>query len=261
MAVDSGPTPPRPASVREALERRAARFVHRKRIPMRNTAGVVSFTFDDVPRSACRAGRDLLEAHDCAGTYYACGGLTDRHGATGEPFHSREDLGGLAQNGHEVACHGFAHLPYQQRDLAAVGADLDREAAFFAELGRDVQPANFAYPYGQVSPALKRLAGERFVSARGIRPGVNAGRVDLALLDAVPLFSSTLTEAAVAEWIERAERRRGWLLFFTHSVSDDPGPSGATPALLEFAVAHAARSGCSVLTVSHALGRIAFRSS
>jgi peptidoglycan/xylan/chitin deacetylase (PgdA/CDA1 family) len=226
---------------------------------MRNRVGIISFTFDDVPRSACRVGRDLLEAHDCLGTYYVCGGLTDREGDGDEPFHSHADLRGLTRAGHELGCHGFAHLPYQQRGLAEVRADLDRNRAFFDELGGDVPPANFAYPYGQVSPALKALASERFVSARGVQAALNRGRADLALLRAVPLYSSELSERTVADVIERTERERGWLVFFTHSVVDAPGRCGCTPALFDFTVRSAARSGCRVLTVAHALGQVAFR--
>ena len=260
METESGTTPPRPTTLREILERRVSRVVRAKRIPMRNTVGVVSFSFDDVSRSACRKGRDLLEAHDSLGTYYACGGLTDRiRGNGAEPFHSRADLLGLAEAGHELGCHGFAHLPYQQRDLDEVRADLERNRAFFGELGRDLPPANFAYPYGQVAPAIKGIIRERYVSARGVRAAVNLKSVDLALLAAVPLYSSELPEAAVAELIERTQRERGWLIFFTHGVVDTPGPFDCTPALLDFALASAARSDCRVLTVAHALGLIGFR--
>ncbi len=242
------------------IERRATRFLHRKTIPMRNTQGVVSFTFDDVPTSACTTGREILESHDCFGTYYVSGGLTGqpRDGDSGR-FHDADELRALADAGHELGCHGFGHHSVQASDRATWTADLDRNEAFFAELGLDLAPRNYAYPLGHVTPAAKSEIGRRYVSARSVGRGLHKDSVDLAQLRATPIGPTETSEAEIAAMIDEAERERGWLIFVTHGVVEEPDPWGCTPQLLDFAVRKAAGSGCRVLTVAHALGHIAFR--
>lgn len=245
---------------RGRLERRAARVLRRKTIPMRNERGVVSFTFDDVPATAFTTGRSILEEYDCLGTYYVSGGLTDqaRDGDSGR-FHTRDELRSVHEAGHELGCHGYAHLSYQEIGGSERVDDLDANRSFFEDLGCDLPPTNFAYPLGHASPAAKALVGRRYVSARGVQPGVQKGSVDLALLKATPLYAGSISEHEIAALIAEAERDRGWLIFITHGVVEDPDPWGATPELLEFAVRTAARSDCRTLSVAHALGHVAFR--
>src|SRR5437660_4154137 len=94
------------------VERRLAVFAATKPITLRNQSTIVSFTFDDVPQSACHRGRDILERHDCHGTYYVCGGLTDSNSFQTRK-HSRGDLQRLLSAGHELGCHGFDHKNYK----------------------------------------------------------------------------------------------------------------------------------------------------
>ena len=56
------------------LSRFLARHIHTKTLPMRNERPLVTFTFDDVPASACSLGAPLLEQHGARGTFYVCGG-------------------------------------------------------------------------------------------------------------------------------------------------------------------------------------------
>jgi peptidoglycan/xylan/chitin deacetylase (PgdA/CDA1 family) len=246
--------------LRAKLERRAARVMHSKTIPMRNEVGVVSFSFDDIPRSACLAGRKVLESHDAQGTFYACGGLTDQpREGDADGFHSRDDLKSLAGAGHELGCHGFGHISYQTHGEATLRTDFEHNREFFTDLGCDMPPRNFAYPFGHVSPRAKAIAANSYVTARGVQPGVHVGSVDLALLKATPLYESTITEDQVANLIARTERDKGWLIFFTHGVTHSPDRWGCSPGLLDFAVRTASQSTCRVLSVVHALGHVAFR--
>jgi peptidoglycan/xylan/chitin deacetylase (PgdA/CDA1 family) len=230
------------------VERRLAIFAATKPIIMQNQKSIVSFTFDDVPQSACRLGRDILERHDAHGTYYVCGGLTDSNSSQAKA-HSRHDLQRLLSAGHELGCHGFAHKNYQTLSDEEVRADILRNGFFFQELGCGLRPLNFAYPFGCVSPAAKRLIGASYASARGIRGRLNVNHTDLALLNAVPLYESFWTERSLARLIERNVRKRGWLIFFTHEIAPDPDRFGCTPSLLEFAVREAKNSGGQVMTV------------
>jgi len=69
---------------------------------------VISFTFDDFPRSALLNAGAILRERGLAGTYYASFGLMGRKTTTGEIF-TRDDLGELVQQGPEVTSHTFDH--------------------------------------------------------------------------------------------------------------------------------------------------------
>ena len=68
---------------------------------MDNRAPIVSFTFDDFPRSALHVGGEILRARGFAGTYYASLGLVDRDSPVGRIF-SVYDLKSLLAQGHEL---------------------------------------------------------------------------------------------------------------------------------------------------------------
>lgn len=241
--------------LRYKIERRLSRILAARRVAMRNETPLVSFTFDDVPQSACVSGRAILERYQCRGTYYVCGGLTDVPAAFGK-MHSRQELSSLHQGGHELGCHGFGHLDYQRLTRGEIEEDISRNGTFLQDLGCDVTDLNFAYPYGCVSPMVKKLIWRRYRSARGIQKSPNIQHADLALLKAPPLYSCLWNERSLAELIEKSAQRKGWIIFFTHEVTADPDLFGCTPSLLEFAVRKSTESGAFVLPIKEAVGRV-----
>lgn len=234
------------------INRRLARVTNVKRATLAHSPCSVSFSFDDVPQSACHTGSRILEDRGCRGSFYVCGELTGKECAT-EHFHTRDDLCGLRERGHEVACHGYAHLDYQSVSLDQIRRDLDRNRAFFREMGWSEPPRNFAYPYGCVSPAVKALCGDEFASARGVQEAINESTCDLALLKSVLLSADTVTPERLDHWIEETQDRKGWLIFFTHRVVNDPGEFDCTPELLEMAVERSMSAGCTISTVGEVL--------
>ena len=88
-----------------------------------------------------------------------------------------------------------------------------------------------AYPYGETTPALKTALPPRYRTARGIMPGLNVGRIDLAHLRAFPLYGESLKSAR--RLLKPAARRRAWMVVFTHDVTETPSPWGTTPEQLE----------------------------
>src|SRR5258708_35453756 len=50
-----------------------ARNVHTKTLALRNGQPLVTFTFDDVPASACHVGALIIERYGARGTYYVSG--------------------------------------------------------------------------------------------------------------------------------------------------------------------------------------------
>jgi hypothetical protein len=73
------------------------------------------------------------------------------------------------------------------------------------------------------------LIGNEFLCCRGIFPGVNTSPIDLNLLRANSLYSGNFDIEAVKRLFKENEERKGWLIFYTHDVSDKPSPYGCTP--------------------------------
>lgn len=235
------------------VERRLARQLVQRSSALQLDAPTVSFTFDDVPQSACIQGRSLLETYGAQGTYYVCGGYTGT--VREDAMHTLADLRGLIDAGHEVACHGYGHFDHQALGASAAADDMDRNLQFLQDIGAcQAGAVNFAYPFGCVNAAVKRVAAGRYLSARGVTGGLHTGRVDLNLLGAVPLYESRLKPADVTALIERNAREGGWLVFFTHGVQDRPAAYDCTPGLLDHALAVARATGSRVATMQAALG-------
>jgi peptidoglycan/xylan/chitin deacetylase (PgdA/CDA1 family) len=213
-----------------------------------------SFSFDDFPMSAWTVAGPILDRYGAKATYYAAGTYC---GATedGLAYYDEAALRAIHASGHEVACHSFSHEHGPTLSSTLLADDLERNAIFLKELLGEVEPLDFAYPYGEVSPRTKRLTGARFASARGIHPGVNGPVADLSQLRAIPLERRSWSAAEVERWIAAAKAVNGWLVFFSHDVSDDPSPYGATPAMLEHALAAAQGAGFDLEPVAKVLAR------
>ena len=50
----------------------------------------------------------------------------------------------------------------------------------------------------------------------------------------------------------------GWLILFTHDVSEQPSPYGCTPAMLAEALARIVDAGIEILPVKHAMAEVGF---
>ncbi len=77
------------------------------RVRLRNAAPMVSFTFDDLSKSAVTSGADMLEAHGARGTFYVSGGLVGVDTANW-PSGNNDDVLSLHRRGHEIGCHTFS---------------------------------------------------------------------------------------------------------------------------------------------------------
>src|SRR4051812_1494906 len=80
----------------------------RRCIRLRNRFPLISFTFDDFPRSALYTGGEILRKYGAAGTYYTALGLMGTDGPVGRIF-SEADLPEVLGRGHEFGCHTFDH--------------------------------------------------------------------------------------------------------------------------------------------------------
>src|SRR5262245_58970253 len=114
--LSSHPRVPRVAAVMAQLwgriqgryRRSLARVSFRRACVIRSHVPVISFTFDDFPRSALLTGGAILGRFGLTGTYYASLGLMGTKAPAGPSF-VLEDLQALMEQGHELGSHTSDH--------------------------------------------------------------------------------------------------------------------------------------------------------
>ena len=203
--------------------------------------GVVSFTFDDFPRSAWVNGGAILEKYDRRGTYYAAMGMAGTANNLGALF-DLDDLRAAYAQGHEIACHTYHHRDCGRLMPADIADEIDRNAVALAQVLGAPAISNFAYPFGGVSLSAKSELSTRFASCRGTGRGLNRGTVDLADLFSTSIYSRNFDRERFCQLIDDAQAGSGWIIFYTHDVADEPSPFGCTPAQFQSIVSYAAEN-------------------
>jgi peptidoglycan/xylan/chitin deacetylase (PgdA/CDA1 family) len=239
--------------------RKAARHSRSKPFAMRNSAPLVSFTFDDVPASAYTNGAAILEQCGIRGTFYIAAGIL---GATDEHWRviEAEQVRALYEQGHEIGCHTFSHVRVEELDAAATDEECQRNNAALAALCPGIEITNFCYPFGRVSLPRKHQLQRRFDTCRGIYEGVNAGTIDLALLRVIELYDRTLTPEKLKRALQETRERNGWLIFYTHDVAETPSWIGCSPRLLRETIAAVQAENMRCLTIRDALSAVGYAS-
>ena len=241
------------------LQRRAARWFGRRPCRIELESPVISFTFDDFPRSALINGGAILRQYGFSGTYYASFGLMGQQKSTGEIF-QREDLEQLIRQGHELACHTFDHCDSWETMPAEFEASILRNRRAAAQHAPTATFNTFSYPITWPRPATKRRIASLFECARGGGQTFNVGVVDLNYLKAFFIEQSRDDFDAIKHVIDDNTQARGWLIFATHDVCDNPTRFGCAPALLERIVEYSKKSGADVLPVRDAAERVTHNS-
>src|ERR1700744_5511138 len=186
---------------------------------------VASITFDDFPKSAWSRGGPILARHNVRATYYTAGSFCGR------------------------TVDGTAY--YDSDDLRA--QDAARNAEFLRPFLKGGTAESYAFPYGLASPRTKKFYAHRFTNVRGVHPGLNAGRADLALLNAMSMEKRCWNREAIARVITRARNDRAWIIFYTHDVGDDPSPYGSTPGMLSEVLERLAEARIEILPMREAV--------
>jgi peptidoglycan/xylan/chitin deacetylase (PgdA/CDA1 family) len=236
-----------------------ARFSHRMAMHlcvepfgMRNETPMVSFTFDDVPKSAATVGAAILDAHGVRGTFYVIGSQVGASAPLWDMVDG-EDVVALHHRGHEIACHTFSHKRACDLDAETLDAEIARNQQHLRSLDSSIRIENFAYPFGYGSFVRKRQLKSVFKSCRSIVPGVNSGSVDLQFLRAMPLIDRRIDRDGIERAFDQAQDTNGWLIFYTHDVADEPSPYGCSPALLNHALEAASHRKIGVFNMAEAL--------
>jgi peptidoglycan/xylan/chitin deacetylase (PgdA/CDA1 family) len=235
--------------------------LERRLVSIANREPMVSFTFDDFPRTAYSIGGAILERFGARGTYYAACGLMNSSNELGDQFRPR-DLDSLLGKGHELASHTYGHTSARAVSCEAFCKEVEKGRRAVEEIV-GTESGNFAYPFGHVTLRTKRALDSKLSTARSIFGGFNGGfdgpEADLNLLRANSLYGGLEAATAAEQLIAENVRRKSWLIFYTHDVRENPSPYGCTPALLEASISCTARSGCRILTVKEALAEAGFQ--
>ncbi len=234
--------PPQPSTFESAAPRAASWC---------SKTPVISFSFDDFPRSAYLSGGAILKDYGIRATYYAAIGHMRNEDELVE-----EDLPHLLEQGNEIGCHTHTHVSSLSVPADVFERECEKNRAAARRLVPDTVLENFAYPYGHMTePAVARV-GQHYLSARTTVEGINSGEIDRLRLRAVRVYDRLDNFSDLAERIEQNTRIKGWLIFYTHDVSDRPTDYGCSPSLLRNVARLAKDSGAEILTVREALKRI-----
>jgi len=247
-----------PRSLLSAVRRRTLCSLYARTASWGNRGPVVSFSFDDFPRSAYLSGGAILKSLGVRGTYYTAPGLMGTSGELGDQFCS-DDIHSMLEDGHELACHTFSHISSRDVSCSQYNDDVDRGRKAMEEVAGVADSGNFAYPFGHVTLMTKKTLGPRMSSSRSIFPGVNGPDVDLNLLRSNRLYGDLDQFEKARQLILRNEEQKSWLIFYTHDVRSKPSPYGCTPSLLESTAAFALERGFRILTVQGVLGELGAR--
>ncbi|MBI5260813.1 MAG: polysaccharide deacetylase family protein [Bradyrhizobium sp.] len=243
------------SEIKGRVSNRLARHLASTPLRLPDLGPMVSFTFDDAPDSAAETGAPLLEAFGGRGTFYLAGSLVDQPSDHWLGI-SREAILALHHGGHEIACHTYSHRRAGELDEAGLAAEIEKNRDYFNRLDPSIRLENFAYPFGFASLPRKIQLTKTFRSSRGIQPGVNRGVIDLQFLHAIPLIEHDATPDDIDRAFDQAVTSNGWLIFYSHDVTNRPSPFGCSPAFLRHALERAARHNMPIVTVAEALRRI-----
>jgi peptidoglycan/xylan/chitin deacetylase (PgdA/CDA1 family) len=239
-------------TVMGAARRRVLCSLHRRDAACVTPGPVVSFAFDDFPRTAYTVGGAILVSFGVRGTYYVAMGLMNGSNLLGDQFRA-DDLFAALADGHELANHTFSHISSRRVPLHPFLEDVRKGQSALAAITGNPISGHFAYPFGEVSFEAKKALGREMASCRGTHGGFNGPVLDLNLLRANPLYGDLDRLDTVRELLTVNEECGGWLIFYTHDVRPDPSPYGCTPQLLVETVRLAVQRSHKVLPVAQVL--------
>jgi peptidoglycan/xylan/chitin deacetylase (PgdA/CDA1 family) len=232
----------------EAARRQVLCSLYPRTVPLGNRGPIVSFSFDDFPRTAYTVGGGILKGLGVRGTYYAAIGVMNTSNELGDLFRP-EDLISLIADGHEVASHTFSHISCRSVSCSAFREEIEKGRRAIQEITGVADSGNFAYPFGDVTLKAKKAFGPHMISCRSIFPGFNGPNVDLNLLRANCLCGDLDKSEQVQKLILENNKRNSWLIFYSHDVRLRFSAFGCSPSLFELAVSFAVRQGSRILTI------------
>jgi peptidoglycan/xylan/chitin deacetylase (PgdA/CDA1 family) len=236
--------------------RTMANFFGRRMVAIKLSAPIISFTFDDAPKSAFEIGGSILRAHRAKATFFISFGLLGLETEVGA-IASQNDLVIAVNEGHELGCHTFDHLDACQTSTEQFMASVLENGQALNKIIPGADFITFAYPKNGATLSIKPHLQKRFICCRGGGQTTNVGNADLNQLKACFLDNRQKVDINfVKKLIDYNSISRGWLIFATHDLSDNPSPYGCTPEFFAEVVEYAASSGSLLLPVKDACSKL-----
>ena len=240
-------------ALHKRVARRIAPFQQKQMVEFNINRPIVSFTFDDCPKSAVENGLSKLDRLGWKSTIYIAPKLFGTTNHLG--LHMDEtDVIAAHESGHEIGGHSFSHMDLSEMPLASVLEDIAKNHRAINSLNLP-RCRTFAYPYGQTTAALKRRLSKEYEGLRGISPGPMLGKFDLNQIRSTPLFSGSSFDNLMRQ-IADIKDQNSWLSLFTHDIQDSPSKWGCTPDEMDCVIKAVEASGAEVLTVSDAIAKL-----
>lgn len=237
-------------SLAAKIERRLIPFRARRNIPIKLDRAIVSFTFDDCPKSVVDNALPALERENWQASLYMSMGLCGTTNHLGLHM-SESDVLAAHESGHEIGDHTYDHIDATTVSLKIFEQNIDKNQACLEALGLPASET-FAYPYGQVNLRSKKLVEQKFKGARGIMSHVHSSSADLNQINSNRLYAGQGYEALLKE-ISRLKDTPSWMTIFTHDVRDTPSEYGCSPEQLNSVISAVKKSGATVMTVANAI--------
>jgi peptidoglycan/xylan/chitin deacetylase (PgdA/CDA1 family) len=214
----------------------------------------VSFTFDDIPRSAFANGERILRKYNYAGTYYISAGYMQMNGFdfNGADSHVLQQI---VDGGGELACHTYNHLHFFKSGREQIIADIEKNRQFIEKHVTGCKLENFSYPFGEQTSTARDIIRKKYKTGRSVYRGINNNKVDLNCLKSVRVYESIPKEEVIS-MIEEAVSSNGWIILYTHDVEPNPTPEGCTPGYFEEVVSYCFEKKLKVLPVNKVLDMI-----
>ena len=233
--------------IQSKIMRRVSRRTDRSTLPQIQNS-IISFSFDDCPKSAFTNGLPQLETQGWRATIYIACGLCETTNHLGLHV-SEADIVDAYNRGHEIADHTYSHLSADAVEINTYMADIESNQLKLQQLGLP-ESRHFAYPYGHVSPPLKKALRTRFETLRGVVTSTTSTQ-DANLMWATRIYSNDSIGLAL-EKIKQAKLAPQWLHLFTHDVRDTPSKFGCTREDFQIIINAVKDSGLQVMTVDEA---------
>lgn len=238
-----------------SLRRQILGSLYSRCVPLGRRGPIVTFSFDDFPRSAYTLGGDILKSYGARATYYAAVGLMNSSNELGEQFR-QSDLEALLADGHELASHTFSHISCRSIPNSDFLYEVDRGRKAIQDLTGQEDSRNFAFPFGDFTLGARRTLTMKLASCRGILGGFNGPDIDLSLLRANSIYGDIDKSKMTEQLIDKTISQKGWLIFYSHDVRPSPSRFGCTPQFLESVVSHVSKTGARIMTVAEVLSEL-----
>jgi peptidoglycan/xylan/chitin deacetylase (PgdA/CDA1 family) len=220
-----------------------------------NERKIVSFTFDDVPKSTFENAVPILSKFKLSGTFYVA--LSLMEGISGKDLYSRENLQKCIEDGHELGCHSYSHIHFfKTKNTDIIREDLIKNRNILEELRLNTSFESFSYPYGEQTIISKKVVSGMYKSCRGTDSGINYGKADLNSLRAVKLYEKKSSREDIDSLLDQFDHKGGWLIFYTHDVQENFSAGGCSPGYLEDVIMKCKELGFEIKNMKQAVASL-----